>query len=161
MRKTSTSKRENGRWSSSPPDRSSLDGSRGEILIEGDFYKRVARGRKVYRSIISVRVDGKLVYNLGVRSKRGSNGTESIKFKRSVIILARSGPSGLEGSKPDGGKWVRLMLIPSSSRRGLRITMPVDSEKAVLTITGTFDVADVSFCSTCDPNMLSLFAINS
>ncbi|QOJ79333.1 hypothetical protein IG193_02395 [Infirmifilum lucidum] len=121
------------------------------LRISGELHKRVRRGRKVYRGFFVLIADGKMLMNLGRRN--GSGGFESegeIAFERVFSVVAKSGPSGLEGSIPDGGKWFVLQLAPSDKERRITLKLPIlEGEDVRLELTGFFDVVGLELCSDC------------
>ncbi|MEZ0345871.1 MAG: hypothetical protein ABWK01_04910 [Infirmifilum sp.] len=123
-----------------------------EIEIKGELHKRVKNGRKVYRGFFVIIVDGKVQMNLGMRNAQGNfDGNKKISFNRTVSIVGKAGPSGLEGSGPDGGKWFVLHLAPSDSRRKIAVKLPIfEDESLRLEITGSFDISGLDLCSSCD-----------
>lgn len=122
-----------------------------KLRIHGELHKRVRRGRRVYRGFFVLIADGKILMNMGRRN--GSGGFESereITFERVFSVVAKSGPSGLEGSIPDGGRWFVLQLAPSDKERRIVLKLPIiEGEGMRLELTGFFDVAGLELCSGC------------
>jgi len=122
------------------------------VSISGELHKRVKKGRRVYRGFFTIVVDGKVQMNLGTRNDEGGfDGDKSITFSRTLSIIGKSGPSGLEGSRPDGGRWLILHLVPSEASRKLILRLPIiDQEYIRLEVSGFFDVSGFEVCSNCD-----------
>lgn len=122
------------------------------VNIKGELHKRVKKGKRVYRGFFVIMVDGKIKMNLGTRNANGGyDGNREITFARTLSIVGKSGPSGLEGSKPDGGKWVIVHLVPSQRLRRIAIQLPIlEGEKIKLEISGFFDISGFELCSNCE-----------
>jgi len=123
-----------------------------KVRIAGELHKRVRAGRKVYRGFFVLMADGKMLLNLGKRNSRGGfDGEREITFERTLAIVAKSGPSGLEGSLPDGGRWFVLHLAPSSRERRVVLKLPIVGEEFLkLEVKGAFDIKELELCRNCD-----------
>ena len=108
--------------------------------------KRV--GRSVYVAYFAVLADGVLVKNLGKRVN--DEKTLEVSFARTLVILGRSGPSGLEGSVSDGGAWLAVSIVPSGEERSLELRLPLRDERVTLRVKGFFDVSLVKICPSCE-----------
>jgi len=118
-----------------------------KVTLKGVLRARKRVGRSAYVAYFAVLADGILVKNLPERVN--DEKTLEVSFARTLVILGRSGPSGLEGSVKDGGAWLSVRMVPSREERSLELRLPLKDELATLTVKGLFDVSLVKICPSC------------
>lgn len=120
------------------------------IYIKGTLYERTRDGRGFRKGYFVLIADGKMIRNLGSKKKDGYIVDRAIYFKRRLLVIAKGGPSGLEGSKPDGGVWFTVVLVPSDRERVLTLRLPYhDSAEMLLELRGMLDVYKMESCDWC------------
>ena len=126
------------------------------VKLEGSLHERRRVGRRVYRAYFVLFADGVIVRNLR-RAARGV-GELTLDFESRLMILGKSGPSGLEGCVPEGGSWVKVRLVPSTRVRRVTLSLPLGDGSVSLSIEGAVDADLVKFCPSCDHRELLRFA---
>jgi len=120
------------------------------VKLRGTLYERKRDGRGYRKGYFVIIADGRMIKSLGDKKKNGYSVDTEITFKRRLLIVAKAGPSGLEGSKPDGGVWFTLILMPGDSERTLTLRLPYHGEEAIhLELSGDFDVYKMESCDWC------------
>ncbi len=120
------------------------------VKIKGTLYERTREGRGFRKGYFVLIADGRMIRNLGSKKKDGYTVDKSIHFKRRLLVIAKGGPSGLEGSKPDGGVWFTIILMPSDRERVLTLRLPYhDKAEMYLELRGEFDVYKMESCDWC------------
>ncbi len=120
------------------------------VKLRGVLYERRRDGRGYRKGYFAIIADGRLVKSLGDKVKNGYTVDAEVKFKRRLLVIAKAGPSGLEGSKPDGGVWYTLILMPSDRERRLTLRLPYHEDATIyLELSGEFDVYKMESCDWC------------
>jgi hypothetical protein len=119
-----------------------------KVTLEGVLKARKRVGRSAYVAYFAVLADGVLLKNLGEQVSDGK--TLEVSFTRSLVILGKSGPSGLEGSVSNGGAWLAVSMVPSAEERSLELRLPLRDERVSLRVKGFFDVSLVRICPSCE-----------
>lgn len=120
------------------------------VKIKGTLYERTREGRGFRKGYFVLIADGRMIRNLGSKKKDGYTVDKTIYFKRRLLVIAKGGPSGLEGSKPDGGVWFTIILMPSDRERVLTLRLPYhDKAEMLLELRGEFDVYKMESCDWC------------
>jgi len=117
------------------------------VTLEGVLRARKRAGRSTYVAYFTVLADGILVKSLGDRANNRK--TVEISFARVLVIMGKSGPSGLRGSVRDGGAWLTVYMVPAAEERSLELRLPLRDEYISLKVRGPFDVSLVKICPSC------------
>lgn len=125
------------------------------VTLEGVLRARRRVGRNAYIAYFAVLADGVLVKNLSERVN--DKKTVEVSFDKTLVIMGKSGPSGLEGSVKDGGAWLTVHIVPSREERSMELRLPLKGEHVSLRVEGLFDVSLVEICPSCEhENLLEL-----
>lgn len=123
-----------------------------QVDLEGSLYEKRKIGRRVYRAYFILFADGVMLKN--VRAAGKEKQTTRVSFKNSLVILGKSGPSGLEGCVSEGGAWLLVHLVPCSEERAVTLNLVLPDEKVSLTVRGAIDISFIKFCPSCDHRSL-------
>ena len=108
------------------------------MKVRGLVYAKRREGRRVWRAYFVLIADGRLAELWDARGK------EEVEFEgevdaRSLLVIGKSGPSGLEGFPSEGGGWVRAKLVRSGGRNSIRLSLP----PAWIEVSGGFEVKEL------------------